>query len=267
MRVSIGPIPKDGTGIIPERDIDAMVNGTNLDQFTQENFANTWAPFILSQTDAPASNIRRPGLLWFKRGEGRLYQWQTQLPVVSAGTLGGYLFEGEPGEAWICLSDRKEIYARVWNDGSISANRDLQGYALMQLEFGMSSPDLRWELSGTNPRALAPHVGPRVSLDLSVKAFCSNTNYTVAKDHVAGVVCFEMGFCRLPVEATYTGPHYGMWGDNDYFEKNTSNPPYADAPNLGTWRYPAHICESGTRDDSGRLLGFLFSVTPRSNWT
>jgi hypothetical protein len=145
MDVSPGPIPKDGEGITPDVDLPAMVNGTSISNLEKEQFVNTWAPFVVSATDAPASAVRTPGMIWFKQGEGRFYMWNTQLPIVSAGNAGVFFLEGETGAAWQCISDRKEIYCRCWNDSTKRpAGANLPGYSPVCAAYGASEPDVRF---------------------------------------------------------------------------------------------------------------------------
>lgn len=265
LNISPGPIPKDGVGVTPDVDLPAAVNGTEVNNFDQTHFVNTWSPFLFSQTDAPASNIRRPGTMWYKRGEGRLYIWNTQLPIVSSAVIDGFLVEGEPGYGWQCVSDRKEIYCRMINPSSLAKNRDFRGYGVGLLRWGMSEPDVRWTLGGNNPKFLTPNLLPQLGTRENVKYFVSNTNYTVAQDHIAGLMCYDIGYCRAQVSSTaYTGPGYANCNDDDFITQATINP-FKDA--IGQDRFPAHVCESGSADVNGNMLIFLFNVSPRTAWS
>ena len=244
-----------------------MVNNTSISNLEKEQFVNTWAPFITSTTDAPASSTRVPGMLWFKRGEGRLYMWQTQLPIVSAGNVGTFFFEGECGAAWQCISDRKEIYARCWNaQNKRTSSGNLRGYGIVCADYGTSLPDVRWLLGGANP-----HVqGPEITWH-SGKFWASTTNYTVALDHVVGGMYHDIGYRRVPLDPTKSGPGYGWlaWADYLTTVDTAGYDPYMQ--DIGTARVIAQITHSGppqleTDTGASRGLAFWWPEATRTQW-
>lgn len=90
-------LPQDNTRVDPSTFLEAWVTGIQVYDLPVGAFTGGSLQFIVSSTDAPATNERRNGTLWFKRGEGRLYIWdQSQ---VSGGTKG-----------WLSLSDRRDIW-------------------------------------------------------------------------------------------------------------------------------------------------------------
>lgn len=79
LKITPGPLPADGTRIKPATELAALVNGTILTNFGDENFAGGGVSVINSSTDPPATDERSRSTLWFERGEGRMMKW-TPLP-------------------------------------------------------------------------------------------------------------------------------------------------------------------------------------------
>lgn len=270
MDVSPGPIPKDGEGINPEVDLEAMVNQTSISNLEKEQFVNTWAPFIVAATDAPASSTRVPGLLWYKQGEGRLYMWNTQLPIVSSGSVGTWFLEGESGAEWQCVSDRKEIYCRAFNeDGQRPTNGPLPGWGVVCADFGSSLPDIRWLLAGSNPKWWGPQVQGIASVYAQGKFWASCTNYTVQLDHVAGGMYHDLGYRRVPLDSANTAPGYGFLSWDSYLTAASLVDIYDQ--NIGLNRCVANITHSGPPDvdaDTGvyRGLTYWLPCSTRTAW-
>lgn len=110
LTVTPGVLRSEGPGFDPARDLKRFVETTEFTDLDSDNFAEN-VNFITVATDAPATAERTDGMLWFKCGEGRLYQWETSFynPV-----------SGEPEEAqysgsgmWLARSDRRELIGRT----------------------------------------------------------------------------------------------------------------------------------------------------------
>ena len=71
--VNPGPLPQDGEHVDSSAFIEAFVNGTTVGDIPSSAF-NTDFSFVASQTDVPAT---KRGLLWFQRGAGRLWFFDT----------------------------------------------------------------------------------------------------------------------------------------------------------------------------------------------
>jgi hypothetical protein len=105
--VTQGPLPGDGASVDPSVDLEAWISGTQVFGFDYASFKDGTLQFVYSTTDPPAMDARFPGMLWFKRGEGRLYIMdQNNLP---SGASSADLDERN----WISLSDRKEIWLQA----------------------------------------------------------------------------------------------------------------------------------------------------------
>lgn len=101
MIISQGPLPNDGEAVDPATFLEAWISGTTVVDLQSPAFSGGALQFVYSQTEPPNLGERFVGMLWFKRGEGRLYMWdQPDLPS-------GLTFSDKN---WIALSDRKEVW-------------------------------------------------------------------------------------------------------------------------------------------------------------
>lgn len=77
LTITQGPLPSDGESVDPSTFLEAWINGTVIDDLDASNFDTTEGgiSFVVSQTDAPASSARTPGMFWFERGAGRMWIW------------------------------------------------------------------------------------------------------------------------------------------------------------------------------------------------
>jgi len=101
MIINQGPLPSDGQTVDPATFLEAWIAGTEIYDLGAAQFSGGTLQFVYSQTEPPAAADRFNGMMWFARGEGRLYMWdQPDLP--SALTFSD--------QNWIALSDRKEIW-------------------------------------------------------------------------------------------------------------------------------------------------------------
>jgi hypothetical protein len=104
MNITQGPLPPDGSIVDPGVFLEAWIAGTQVYDLPAGAFKGGQLQFVWSQSEAPALADRYIGLLWFKRGEGRLYQWDSpDLPSNPTFSDVG----------WIALSDRREIWCRA----------------------------------------------------------------------------------------------------------------------------------------------------------
>ncbi len=79
LNVTPGPLPEDGARFVVQATLNTFVSGTALDNFGSAEFVGSTINFVISQTDAPASNTRERGTIWFERGLGALWKWQPVL--------------------------------------------------------------------------------------------------------------------------------------------------------------------------------------------
>jgi hypothetical protein len=122
LTINQGPLPNDGETVDPSVFLEAWIAGTTVFGLPAGAFTGGTLQFVISATDAPATNERRVGLLWFARGEGRLYTWDQpditgRVPFppfpgdLSSVPVPGSSYSGVRG--WISLSDRRDIWVRT----------------------------------------------------------------------------------------------------------------------------------------------------------
>jgi hypothetical protein len=104
--INQGPLPFDGEKVDPGDFLEAWVGGTDIFNLDAGAFKNGTAQFVWSQSEAPRVDQRYLGMLWFKRGDGRLYMWDkpdspSQLTFSDAN--------------WTCLSGRRELWCFASN--------------------------------------------------------------------------------------------------------------------------------------------------------
>jgi hypothetical protein len=202
LKVVPGSLPADGSRINIQDTLDTFIGGTRIHDFRVQNFASSAMSFVLSTTEAPTTNQLHRGLLWFKRGEGRMYRW-TPRPVESGAT-----------GAWVSCSVRKEMLVQMrhpvtpgeilWSDPSPSeyklANNESKEFICIKLA-GANHTFNSTEYTADSNATAAAHFE-----DMKLRPF---PPYFVANESVAasnyGVVT-ELGF----VNAQYTGA--GQYG-------------------------------------------------------
>lgn len=84
--VTPGPIPADGSIFDPRGMIPDLVNNTDITGIDAGSFDTSEFTFISSQTD-PITDPSR-GFMWFKRGEGQLYIYESPQRETSDGVTG-----------------------------------------------------------------------------------------------------------------------------------------------------------------------------------
>lgn len=97
-------LPQDGTTVDPSTFLEAWIAGADVWNFDLGAFDNSDLQLVYSATLAPATSMRTAGMLWFQRGDGRLYLWDVVDPSSS-------YYSGLRG--WIALSDRRELWVNA----------------------------------------------------------------------------------------------------------------------------------------------------------
>lgn len=72
LSITQGPLPNDYERVDAAAFLEQWVAGTTIENFDLSSFTSSISG-VVSQTDTPANNVQRLGLLWFKRGEGTLH--------------------------------------------------------------------------------------------------------------------------------------------------------------------------------------------------
>lgn len=110
--ITQGPLPADGSLVDPSIFLAAWINGTTVVNLPGGAFVGGSLQFVVSSTDVPALAERTVGLLWFARGEGRLYKWDR--PDLPSGLT-------YSNADWIPLSDRRMLWGRAATDVALGA--------------------------------------------------------------------------------------------------------------------------------------------------
>lgn len=111
MKIIQGPLPNDYESVNPSTFLAAWINGTTVYELGPAEFKGGTLQFVVSSTDPPALADRFPGMLWFKRGEGRLFIWDyTDDPC-------GPSSANTNDVNWMSLSDRRDIWIQTVDAG------------------------------------------------------------------------------------------------------------------------------------------------------
>jgi hypothetical protein len=102
-----GPLPNDFEIIHPDVDLENWINQSEIFGLGLGAFIDTplnSRAFVVAASEAPPIQDSIAGILWFKRGEGRLYRYdQPDSPSTLTFT----------DKNWVALSDRKDIFVRA----------------------------------------------------------------------------------------------------------------------------------------------------------
>lgn len=79
LKITPGTLPADGARIRVQDTMNTFVGTPKIENFGADAFSGGTVNFVLSQTDAPATDSRARGTLWFQRGLGALWSWQPVL--------------------------------------------------------------------------------------------------------------------------------------------------------------------------------------------
>jgi hypothetical protein len=117
LTINHGPLPSDGTSVNPATFLEAWINATVILDLSAENFdtGEGGISFVVSQTDAPASSVRTPGMFWFERGAGRMWIWDA-LDAPSELTFASDFNRYRGGHEWIGISRGKENWCIATKD-------------------------------------------------------------------------------------------------------------------------------------------------------
>jgi hypothetical protein len=254
IKVTPGPLPDDGTRIKVDPTLDAFVNGTTLENFGPEDFAGaSEISFMVSATDAPATDARIPNMLWFRRGEGVTYTWDLQVGL------------------WLAMSNRKEMAVRlqggpaklgsvVWMDvgGGDGQFTEYHGVQLGNNRMVLKAAATEMESTVASLRNFPT---PPFFLCTSDVALTFNvTSFSGVGDGVYQSVV-ELGYYPAQVKGmdVSEGPAHGvLQASNPSDAWWMAQTPYAATNSMG-----AHIVGSGPPSGDGTLLVFLKS-TPAS---
>lgn len=246
-----GPVPNDGTRINVDRDLDNFINNTVVRNFGPAEFVgNEDVNFVVSQTDAPATSTRTNGMLWFKRGEGVLYFWDSQQASESIAE-------------WVAISNRKEMVVRVQSGptklGSVVWMDTGAGQGAFTELYGVQVADrmvMKVQATESSDNFVLLRQLPVPPFFITKEAVAMTyavTGYSGVGDGVFKSVV-QLGYYKAQVSGT--GPGAGIMQssnpDDAYDLWTVSNEPLGFSNCWG-----AHVVGSGPPDSDGRTLVFL----------
>lgn len=100
-----GPLPNDGAVVSKATDLENWISNTTVYNLDANAFKGGTLQFVYSQSEPPATNTRFAGMLWFKRGEGRLYIYDNPYMPSQTGA-------SNAAANWLSLSDRRDVFFR-----------------------------------------------------------------------------------------------------------------------------------------------------------
>lgn len=266
-----GTLPADGQQVSPSTDLEAWINGTKVYGLDFATFAGSTLQVVYAQSEAPPVALRTRGMLWFKRGEGRLYILdQNDLPSGASSA-------DERVINWLSISDRKDIWMKAVEPIQIG---DPVQMAFSQSNFeehqstipgdpGYFDPPWRIQWSATkmqSPYGVAPFSDP----DPDSVANRATYLWFIALDSAESGAMFraiELGFCQAYMGSGASNL-YGEIGINES-ESNTmwyQRIDYKDALaggaslNTGGYIYNAFLVESNATNYGGPWLANIFKI-------
>jgi hypothetical protein len=194
LEITPGILRPEGPGFVPSRDLTKFVQTTDISNFGADAFGGSIGG-IVSQTDAPATASRTRNMLWFRRGEGKVYTWDLSANYTDhTQASGGY---------WYQVSDRHETLLMV------DSSRPTQTYTAL--------PFLLLSSNVTNTRGVArllPTVSPELAFNHSSISIwqedlfgsTDDTTESRARTIRRGAV---HGYCFVTIDSGSSGPCYG----------------------------------------------------------
>lgn len=190
--ITPGPLPENNTRIKVSAVLTAFVNGTTVNGFTLTDFATSPFTMVYTATDPPSSDDMQNGLMWFKRGEGAMYQLITRLEAVDETNTSSEAL-------WVKIADGRQIVARCLTSLPVSSepmwwSTDFSEYRAIQHVDTALSPVMDIT-SDTNTNARTVLHDPVL---ISANTGVSDTTKGVTT-HGYPTVAWEYGFCTAKV--------------------------------------------------------------------
>ncbi len=222
-------LPKDGQAFADiENELKGFVNQTEILNLGIENFTGNSTPFVVSASEPPS--FRTPGQMWFNRTDGRMYVWYDRGVSAASEAQAGFSRNDISPEHWICVSDRKQIYAIMLQRetyhltaGNQPVRMEAGSIEEQSLYSTLYDGDtvVEWTLSdaiaaaavaplgiqGANKAWAGVRLGTWGGRIHTNKLFVSTTDYTLAGINISGGVFHDLGYHRVLCSAV-VGPNY-----------------------------------------------------------
>lgn len=254
LSITPGTLRAEGPGFVPDTHYKEFVQTTDIEGFAPENFdrdANTAIHFIASSTDPPASNSRSRSMFWFKRGEGRLYTWDSAWNNCDVTNPIGY---------WLAASDRKDILVR-WFDGEAPGTDfwHLAPYGPVAIQGHACSASNVAQHGGM--RRFVPN-GHRTQTRW-YKNVISGTDVSQAPEDVLMLPCTEIGYCWAGMHSNVSGPGFAWVIGSEASSRSqiliSSKSPRSPSSDVAYWPYKGSA--------AAYMIGFITSSGPASAYS
>lgn len=261
-----GPLPDNFTPVDPSYFLEAWIAGTTVFQLGPGAFKGGQLQFVVSASVAPDLNHRTPGMLWFKRGNGRLYiwDWYEQPSSISNGSAAVV--------DWLSISDRKDIWGRAvesmplgtpfyWAAGATNVTHF----------FSATGESMAWDpFFGRIMWTLSAFGGNIQSTGIKT-GMCSPMNFVALDTTASGVpVRFcELGFVPMWMASGTTGAggplNINFIASNTQFGRVMEYTMPTINSLVGKWAYCGHAVESTATSPGAPYLRTVFK-TPMTSW-
>lgn len=203
LTITQGPLPDNGTRVDPSSFLEDWISQTLVFGLDAGSFKGGTLNFIASSTDPPSIAERNRGLMWFKRGEGRLFVYDDPCsPSNAAADLTNF----------ISISDRRDIWVKALDPESVIPGQNLQiaqsGVSLTEIKpsFAGGFPEhppfrVHWAVTAFNSRGHTGNDNNTSNNRLTEMCF-------VALESAGSGTLFravEAGFCNVYMACGETG--------------------------------------------------------------
>jgi hypothetical protein len=259
LEITPGTLRNEGPGFIPQTHFKGFIETTDVVNFGPEQFerdTNNAIHFIFSATDPPATNSRSRSLLWYRRGDGRMYAWDNAWQDTNASLSVGL---------WVAVSDRKDLVVRR-TDGNTWPNDD--GYHHSPFSLYMPQGHSSCNTNETNQHGGVPRFVPHVSqtgLMRWNKFFVLDTNASMAYSDEDFQVMTELGYCWAGIHTNSSGPGFAWFiasaVTDPLFPSKLihSLDPNSEAGANRWWPYRAH--------SNAYMIGYVVGSGPASEYS
>jgi hypothetical protein len=261
LEVVPGPLPEDGTRINVDRDLDRFINNTNVQNFGPEEFAqNEQINFVVSATSVPATDIRTPGMLWFKRGTGILYKWDAA--------------QADDGIAlWVAQSVRKEMVVKmqsgpaklgsmVWLDRGTAQGPQTEYFAQ---QVGNNRMVMKVQATEMHTLFAVQRAYPMPPFLVALEDIPLTFPVTGPSSVGAGVFTTAVQLGYVPGQVGAAGPGAGIVQTSNVTDRNDAWI-VSDTPLGYTNSWGAHVVGSGAPDSAGNLLVYVKGTPANVGW-
>lgn len=229
MNIIQGPLPNDYESVNPSQFLATWISGVSIYGLGPAEFKGGSLQFVYSNTDPPALADRAPGMLWYKRGEGRLYTWDYTDDPCGPSSANQYDIN------WISLSDRRDIWLQSI-EAAVPGSMFFLAGTPSGTRFNYVNP------TGITSATFDPYLGrPLWTVSLfgtsstasGIRANClSGVNFVALETTVSGgkFRAVEFGFCNLLMKG----------GETNFYGQLTYDANATDVRQLLCWGWTAY---------------------------